>query len=195
MAIATVPKMTLEEYLAYDDGTNTRYEFVDGVLVAIGAENDENNLICMFLISIFLQFVPYYCLRRGTEVIVPSSYITCRIPDLMVLTEKGAIALPAKARSLIKADMPAPALVVEVVSPGEPGEPNYDRDYIEKRREYAARGIPEYWIIDPERQVVLVQTLTDKVYQEQRFAGVEAIVSATFPKLNLSAEQVLKAAQ
>jgi Uma2 family endonuclease len=129
--------------------------------------------------------------------------MTCRIPDLMVLTEDGAIALPAKARSLITAEMPAPALVIEVVSPGKPGEPNYDRGYIEKRREYAARGIPEYWIIDPERQVVVVQTLKDQVYQElkdqvyqeQRFSGVEAIISATFPHLNLSAEQVLKAGQ
>jgi Uma2 family endonuclease len=65
MTIAAIPKMSFEEYLAYDDGTNTRYEFVDGVLVAMGAENDENNLICMFLISIILQFVPYYRLRRG----------------------------------------------------------------------------------------------------------------------------------
>jgi Uma2 family endonuclease len=195
MTIATVPKMSFEEYLAYDDGTNTRYEFVDGVLVAMGAENDENNLICMFLISIVLQFVPYYRLRRGTEVTVPSSYRTCRIPDLMVLTEDGATVLPAKARSLITDQMPAPALVVEVVSPGKPGEPNYDRDYIEKRREYATRGIPEYWIIDPERQVVLVLTLQDQVYQEQRFAGMAAIRSATFPHLNLSAEQILKAGQ
>ncbi|NJN49181.1 MAG: hypothetical protein HC805_04565 [Alkalinema sp. RL_2_19] len=43
--------------------------------------------------------------------------------------------------------MPVPQLVVEVVSPGEPGEKNYDRDYVEKRCEYAARGIAEYWIV------------------------------------------------
>ncbi len=70
------------------------------------------------------------------------------------------------------------ALVVEVVSPGEPGDQsNYDRDYVEKRREYAERGIPEYWLIDPERQVVLVLTLRGQSYHEQRFTGQAAIVS------------------
>jgi hypothetical protein len=34
--------MTLEEHLNYDDGTDTRYELVDGVLVAVGAENPIN---------------------------------------------------------------------------------------------------------------------------------------------------------
>ncbi len=36
MAIATQKKMTLEEYLAYTDGTDYRYELVDGVLVEMG---------------------------------------------------------------------------------------------------------------------------------------------------------------
>ncbi|WP_367889252.1 Uma2 family endonuclease [Leptolyngbya iicbica] len=44
--------------------------------------------------------------------------------------------------------MPAPLLVVEVVSPGKVNE---DRDYRYKRSEYATRGIGEYWIIDPSR--------------------------------------------
>jgi Uma2 family endonuclease len=60
--------------------------------------------------------------------------------------------------------MPPPALVVEVVSPGEPGTPNYDRDYVDKPKEYADRGIPEYWIIDPERQVILVLMLAGERY-------------------------------
>lgn len=49
-------------------------------------------------------------------------------------------------------------MAIEIVSPGKPGEENYDRDYVEKRRESAERGIPEYGIIDPSRQVVLVVT-------------------------------------
>jgi hypothetical protein len=31
--------MTLQEYLTYDDGTDNRYELVDGVLVEMGAES------------------------------------------------------------------------------------------------------------------------------------------------------------
>ena len=50
MAIAspkTAPstKLSVEEFLAYDDGTETRYELVDGVLVDMGAESTINTLI------------------------------------------------------------------------------------------------------------------------------------------------------
>ena len=38
MNLATRQRMTLEEYLKYDDGTDIRYELVDGVLVEMGAE-------------------------------------------------------------------------------------------------------------------------------------------------------------
>jgi Uma2 family endonuclease len=47
----------------------------------------------------------------------------------------------------ITREMPPPRLVVEVVSPGKKDR---DRDYIAKRQQYAERGIPEYWLIDPE---------------------------------------------
>jgi Uma2 family endonuclease len=193
MAIASNRRMTLEEYLNYDDGTDTRYELVDGVLVEMGAETTQNINIAIFLISVFLQFVPYYLIHRGTEIWVPKSIANTRYPDLLVLTEAGAKALPKNQRSLITAEMPVPQLVIEVVSPGEPGDPNYDRDYIEKPLEYAARGIPEYWIIDPDRQLVLVMTLQGQAYQEQCFTGKAAIASPTFPSLNLTAEQVLQA--
>ncbi|MGB8700783.1 MAG: hypothetical protein WCD18_15305, partial [Thermosynechococcaceae cyanobacterium] len=46
----TNPKlMSLDEYLVYDDGTDTRYEFVDGVLVEMGNESKLNVQIAMFL--------------------------------------------------------------------------------------------------------------------------------------------------
>jgi Uma2 family endonuclease len=44
-----------------------------------------------------------------------------------------------------------PELAVEVVS-----EQSDDRDYTEKRDEYWALGVSEYWIVDAKRQQVLV---------------------------------------
>jgi Uma2 family endonuclease len=77
--------------------------------------------------------------------------------------------------------------------PSEPGTPNYNRDYINKRNEYAARGIPEYWIVDPSRAVVLVLLLQGTHYQEQRFSENQVILSPALLALNLTAEQVLQA--
>jgi Uma2 family endonuclease len=191
MTIAANGRMTLEEYLNYDDGTDTRYELVDGVLVEMGAESDVNVLIAIALLVALSQFVPIYRLRNKTEIAISGRDASTQYPDLIVLSEDGADALVGKKRSLITPDMPAPALVVEVVSPGEPGTPNYNRDYVDKPLEYAARSIPEYWIIDPERQVIMVLTLMGDSYQSQAFRGTDAIASPTFPELNLTVEQVL----
>jgi len=43
-----------------------------------------------------------------------------------------------------------PEIAVEVVSPS-----SEDRDYVEKREEFLARGIQEYWILDPSRHRML----------------------------------------
>ncbi|MBE9066997.1 Uma2 family endonuclease [Leptolyngbya cf. ectocarpi LEGE 11479] len=193
MTTTTNRTMTLEEYLNYDDGTDTRYELVDGTLVDMGAESDINVVIGSLLFSVFLQFAPYYCLRRGTEIAVSGTAANTRYPDFMVVTEAGAAALAGKKRSLITFEMPAPVLVVEVVSSSDTNQQSRDRDYIDKRQEYVQRGIPEYWIIDPVEAVIFVLTRVDGEYQEQRFTGDEWLVSPGFSELKLSAVQVLGA--
>jgi Uma2 family endonuclease len=45
-------------------------------------------------------------------------------------------------------------LVVEVVNEDHP-----DRDWVEKRREYAQAGIAEYWIVDPRDSTVTIFSL------------------------------------
>jgi Uma2 family endonuclease len=181
---------TLAEYLDYDDGTDTRYELEHGELHAMPSESDLNNLVVMFLIAQFLQFVLFSRLRRGTEVSVTGHRATVRIPDLMVLTEESAAALEGASRSILLPDMPPPALVVEVVSPGTQNE---QRDYRYKRSEYAARGILEYWIVDPEAQQMVILTWVDGLYEEAIFKGDQRLISALFPDLQLTAVQVLQA--
>ncbi len=64
--------------------------------------------------------------------------------NAMVLAETGVAALSGKPRSLVQLDMPAPALVVEIVSNSDTNKESRERDYVKKRQEYAQRGIPEY---------------------------------------------------
>lgn len=184
--------LTLEEYFKYDDRTDSQYELVAGELVAIQPESPKNVQISLFLLVNFLKFVPVNRLSNKVEIIVAGSRATTRIPDLVVLTDELATALEGATRSTITLDMPPPALVIEVVSPGKANE---DRDYRYKRSEYAARGIAEYWIIDPQMNRITVLILVDGFYEETRFAGNAAIASTIFPELQLTAEQVFKAGE
>jgi Uma2 family endonuclease len=185
---------TIEDYLNYDNEADTRYELVDGVLVEMGSETRLNEKIALWLLNQFLQVVSIDLIARGTQIAVQSKTITARNPDLMILTEELDRLLSQKSQSFITLEMPAPALVIEVVSPGEPGSQNYERDYVEKRAEYAMRDIPEYWLIDPVRNVVIVLVLKGKEYREiGQFRESDRVISPTFPELHLTAEQILKA--
>lgn len=193
VTIGTQRRMSLEEYLAYDDGTDTRYELVDGVLVAMGAENPLNPAIAMMLVFLFADLgVPRQNLIIGHQVSVSSSHATARQPDLMVHSPESRAAILGDGK-LLRVEQPAPLLVVEVCSNSKTDRQSYQRDYEEKPAEYAARGISEYWLIDPDRAIVRVGRLVDRAYQFQDFMGDRVIVSPTFPGLGLTAEQLLRA--
>ena len=135
--------------------------------------------------------IPFERVGDKQQVSVDSLTVKAREPDLTIITEEIRAAMGKE--SLITRDMPAPSLVVEVVSPGKPGEDNYERDYVEKPKEYATRGIPEFWQVDPSRSVVIVLTLKAGAYQSREFRGSDRVISATFPGLQLTADQILRA--
>ena len=187
--MTTKTLLTLEEYLTYDDGTDNRYELIDGKLTVMPPESDRNNLIALFLLSSFMKIVPLQLIRhKDTEIVVTGNRTRVRIPDLMILTEDLLAAIGGR-RATITPDMPSPVLVIEVVSPGKANE---DRDYRYKRSEYAARGILEYWIVDAQRHKVTVLSLVDGLYEETIFEGDISISSNVVQQLSLTANQIFE---
>ena len=193
MTVATDRRMTLKEYLDYDDGTDIRYELEDGVLVEMGAETPLNPRIAAMLMFLFGDLgSPRKLLAIGHQIEVRSRYATARQPDLIVHTTESDEALSGNEK-VLRLGAPSPLLVIEVASQTLIDTKSRKRDYDYKPQEYADRGIPEYWIVDPDRAWVMVGTLVDDVYQFVTFQGDDAIVSPTFPKLDLTAAQVLSA--
>jgi Uma2 family endonuclease len=188
MTVAAAKKITFEEFLNYDDGTDTLYELENGELIPVSSESDINQRIAIFLLIYFSQLgIPSYQLRMKAEVAVHSRQVGVRVPDLVVFSEELATVMQGATRSLILMDMPPPLLVVEVVSPNQE-----NRDYRYKRSEYAARGIAEYWIVDPLAQKVTVLEWVEGFYDERVYQGESAIASSIFANLQLTASQVLQ---
>ena len=193
MTAATAQRMTLKDYLTYNDGTDTRYELEDGVLIEMGAENPLNPQIASFLLSIFFQLgVPIYRLVIGHQIGVSCTGATARQPDLIVHSKESDAAIMHDGK-LLQFNAPPPMLVVEVVSSSDTDQKSRSRDYVDKRREYAARGIPEYWIVDPIAEVVSICTLNDRSYQSVEFRNDDVLISPTFPALTLTAQNILRA--
>jgi Uma2 family endonuclease len=83
----------------------------------------------------------------------------------------------------------AAEVVMEVVSPDEPS-----RDYVTKRADYAAAGVPEYWIVDKDLRQVLVLRLEDGAYVEHgTFGPGDRATSHRLPGLAVAVDDVLAA--
>ena len=185
---------SFEAYLTADvsDLPEGRSEYWDGELRPVMVESPENDDIANFLFLLLVQMGVYRKLvRPGRAEVEVIGRPKNRFPDLTVLDDVHLLLMGKSNR--VTREMPPPRLVVEVVSPGDESKPNYKRDYRDKRDQYAAIAIPEYWIIDPDRAWFMVGTLIGGRYQFATFRGNEPIVSPTFPELKLTAAIVLEA--
>jgi Uma2 family endonuclease len=194
MTVAIDRRWSIAEYLAYEDGSDDRFELVDGELVKMALGTGKHSDISDFLVDEFRA----YFKRMGLQWIAKMMSIaiqsprgtrweTARIPDVVVLPLEQWDAM-ANREAFIPLNESPPLLVVEVVSPS-----TIAMDYRTKYAEYAVLDIPEYWIVDPIESQVTVCTLSEGFYGNQVFTGNQPIVSPTFPGLELTADKILRA--
>jgi Uma2 family endonuclease len=183
---APVKKLTFAEFLEFSSDTEILYELENGELIEMASESEINQRIAMFLVSCFLQLgISYGRLRMKTEIAVHSRRVGVRVPDLVIFSEELEASMQGATRSLVLMDMPSPLLVVEIVSPNQES-----RDYRYKRSEYAARGIMEYWIVDPITQKLTILQWVEGFYDELVFTGETAIASPLLGELDLTAAKL-----
>ncbi len=180
---------SFEEYLSYDDGTEKLYELFNGELIQVPPESGKNTALAVFLLLQFAALVGHLRVRpHGLELEVRGEPRN-RYPDLTIIRAEHIQQL--EQRNTLRLSMAPPLLLIEIVSPGELQR---DRDYIAKRTQYQERDIPEYWIVDPQLETVLVLELTGNVYTEfNTFSGKNCIRSPLFGELNLTTAQIFAA--
>lgn len=111
--------------------------------------------------------------------LIRTGLTSVRLPDLSLVAAAPQGTLP-----LLET---APALTVEIVAPSRPRD-----DYRAKRSEYAALGISEYWIIDPENRKVSVMLWSDGFYDCTEYSGNTGLVSPRFPLRSLTVEGLFR---
>ena len=188
---------SFEAYLKYDDGTDTRYELIDGVLVPmpdpIGRHEDFLDCLYTLLSRHFAEADLHYVVRRCLSVKIRSPKPRGRKPDLVVMPKPQWDAC----RDIEAAAYEAPTLTIEIVST------HWKTDWIDKVTDYERTGIPEYWIFDyralanrqylePKEPTFAVCQLVNGQYQMSKFRGDMPIVSPTFPDLDWTVNRLLK---
>lgn len=188
----TTQRLSFADYLKYSDGTNTRYELVEGELIPMSLGTGIHGGIAEFLNDEFRDQIQQSALpwtSRQMTVGVQSPrgtrWETSRIPDVTVLTSEQWASM-ANREAVISLNEPPPLLVVEVVSPSTRAD-----DYRSKPSEYALLEIPEYWIVDPLEEKVTVSSLDYRLYDSVAYKKDEVVRSQTFPNINLTIAQIL----
>lgn len=189
----TKEKISFEEYLSYDDGTDSRYELVDGELILMPPATARHSDIIDFIADCFKAIAREYKLDikiKTGDVGVRTGMNSSRIPDISVVDGEVWRNLPRDVSAVIQTSL---MLAVEVVSPGAE---QIEKDYSEKAIEYQNTGIPEYWIVDPIEQKITVLVLDKGSYTKTVFTGSEPlreVASPTFPQLEVTAGEILSA--
>jgi Uma2 family endonuclease len=175
------------EYLAYDDGTDNKYELVNGELKLMPAASGFHAFILVFFYDILkaeIDRIKQQWKVMPGNVGVRTAKRKSRIPDLVILSEEQCQEVRKMSTAVLEN---SPLLAIEIVSPS-----NSDDDYRYKRSEYAVREIPEYWIIDPETEKISILLLISGFYEVTEFTGEQEIKSLLFPELTLTSKQVFE---
>ena len=149
-----------DDYLWLTDHTARLIEFSNGYIEELPMPTDQHQTILLFLYELLAAFLK----PLGGKVLVAPLRLkirdrTFREPDIILV--RSANDTRRQNRFWLGADM-----VVEIVSPDKP-----ERDFVEKRRDYAEVKIPEYWIVNPQDETVTVLRLEGSAYVEHGTFG------------------------
>ena len=171
-----------EDFLKFH--TNRMAELVDGRLEILPMPTWLHQLILDFLLERIKEHLRQS--QSGGKVLMaplPTRLFarTIREPDLLYVQAdhlpKNVDGYPDKID-----------LAIEIVSSGTAAR---QRDYVDKRADYAKAGVREYWIVDPEELLVTVLTLsgTDYKVAQECHPGDNAR-SLLLPGLEVSVDQI-----
>jgi Uma2 family endonuclease len=141
-----------EDYL--DLETNRLVEFTDGLVEVLPMPTTSHQMIVLYLCNALAAYARDQ--GAGMALLAPlrvrlreGAY---REPDVLFM-------LAEHASRVGEEYWDGADLVMEVVS-----KKDRARDLVRKRRDYAAAGIPEYWIVDPQRSQITVLRLANGKY-------------------------------
>jgi Uma2 family endonuclease len=171
-----------EDFLKFH--TNRMAELVDGRLEMLPMPTWLHQLILEYLFDAVRDHVKHH--NIGGKILMaplPTRLFerTIREPDLLYVKAEN---LPKDVRGYPdRID-----LAIEIVSSGTEAR---QRDYIDKRADYAKAGVTEYWIVDPEELLVTVLTLSGTEYKvAQECHSGDVARSVLLSGLKISVDQI-----
>lgn len=171
-------------YLDLPDDDGPRCELVRGRLELLPPPTDFHECVADFLADRLKAVLSRWNVHSGGYRIrsrsrVPRQPNDFRYPDVIATLDRDGWGTKFAT---------AATLVAEVVS-GETSD--RDRDLIDKRRDYAEAGVPEYWVVDPEATEVIIYRLASDGYEEAaRYGAGQTAVSVAVDGLTVDIDEL-----
>ena len=171
-----------EDFLKFH--TNRMAELVDGRLEILPMPTLKHQRILRWLLGMFEAAAPGGSITLFAPLPTRLFPGTIREPDLLYIAPENAPGPDVEYPTHID-------LALEIVSPGKDAR---QRDYEDKRADYARAGISEYWIVDPLENQVTVLVLQDSIYLEHGVFRMGDIASGLLlPGLSVDVRAMLNA--
>ncbi len=180
-------KLTYDDFLLFpDDGK--RHELVDGEHYVTPSPNTRHQRISgrlYLMIGSWLETHPIGQLFYAPLDIVFTQFDVVE-PDLLYMSDERASAILTD-----KHVTGAPEILIEIASRG-----TRKRDESIKKRLYERSGVEEYWVVDPEVDVVRVYTRAASGYGRARELSAESndvLTTALLPGLEMRLTRIFQA--
>ena len=176
-------KLTYDDFVHFpDDGK--RHELIDGEHYVTPSPNLKHQSIVMNLTGLIWSYLRENKVGVvfGSPLDVVFSHFDVVEPDLLFVSEARRKVLTAKNIQ------GAPDLVVEVGSPS-----TRRRDERLKHQLYERFGVSEYWVVDPDIEIIKVYRLTDSRYtrvSELTLGANDVLTTPLLPGLELPLAEI-----
>lgn len=179
--------MAVDEFDAVDDFDDLyQYELIHGVLIVnpipAEQESDPNEELGHLLRKYREEHPQGFSLDATLQERTIVTGDNRRRADRVIWSGLGRVPEPRR---------DVPTIVVEFVSQGRR---NWLRDYVEKRDEYLAVGVQEYWIIDRFRRTMTVHKKSGSSIEEQIVPEGKSYCSERLPGFELPVDRLFAAA-
>ena len=165
--IARTRPMTVEEYLAFDEASEIRNEYIDGELYPMtGGTNSHSGIIAYTIAALINLLADSECAVRSSDMrlrVYDTKYV---YPDISVVC--GELEFEDEN----EVNLLNPTVVVEVTSPS-----SYVRDHTTKLDLYGAvPSIEGYLILDQERVFAEWYTRTESDWHLQQYSDLNDVI-------------------
>lgn len=143
---------TIEDIHHLPDGQ--RAELIDGQMYLMPAPSLTHQIIFG---KLYQAIANYIANKEGACEVLPAPFAVFLNEDDINYVEPGISVICNQSKLDEQGCHGAPGWIIEIVSPS-----SRPRDYMKKMLKYGTAGVKEYWIVDPEKNVLRYTVLKKK---------------------------------